>query len=303
AYSGTRRLDPVGSRFMNLLAQTATGLLQPGMSATWFHLPRRQQVHLALVLIGALVILLDVLPIWSQATIWAALFLIQVARCRSVWTKPFGAVLLYDLVRSARKGRFAMLRCVYALALLLVFLAVYWEEFIGASLQLSRLWTGGTVHGTAVATRIPEFTESFSYRLLGIQFAAAILLTPVCAAGAIAEEKDRRTLDYLLASDLSNAEIVFGKLLSRLAYLALIMLTGLPFLSLLQLLGGVDPSLVVVGLVVTLMTMLSLAGLSILNSVYTSRPLTAVIMTYAQAAAYLLFSGLAVWAFGAPGPQ
>src|SRR2546427_357840 len=149
---------------MNLLAQTATGRWQPGMSAAWFHLPRRQQFHLALVLIGGLGILLDVLPIWSQATIWAALVLIQVARCRAV-----------------------------------------------------------------------------------------------CAAGAIAEEKDRRTLDYLLASDLSNAEIVFGKLLSRLAYLALIMLTGLPFLSLLQLLGGVDPSLVVVGLVVTLMTMLSLA--------------------------------------------
>jgi len=50
---------------MNLLAQTATGRWQPGMSAAWFHLPRRQQFHLALVLIGGLVILLDVLTILS----------------------------------------------------------------------------------------------------------------------------------------------------------------------------------------------------------------------------------------------
>jgi len=47
---------------------------------------------------------------------------------------------------------------------------------------------------------------------------------------AIAEEKERKTLDFLLASDLRSREIVLGKLASRLAYLTLVLLTGLPLL-------------------------------------------------------------------------
>ena len=51
---------------------------------------------------------------------------------------------------------------------------------------------------------------------------------------AVADEKDRRTLDYLLTTDLGDSEIVFGKLIARLATLSLILLTGLPIFSLLQ---------------------------------------------------------------------
>jgi hypothetical protein len=67
-------------------------------------------------------------------------------------------------------------------------------------------------------------------------------------------------------------------------------LTGLPILGFLQLLGGVDPNLVLVGFAGTALTMLSLASLGILNSAYCDRPRTAIFLTYLQAGAFLLFS-------------
>ena len=95
---------------------------------------------------------------------------------------------------------------------------------------------------------------------------AVALLTPAYVAGAIADEKDRKTLEFLLATDLRSREIVLSKLASRLANLTLFVLTGLPILSLIQFLGGVDPNLVLAGFAVTALTMAGLGGLSILNS-------------------------------------
>jgi ABC-type transport system involved in multi-copper enzyme maturation permease subunit len=127
-----------------------------------------------------------------------------------------------------------------------------------------------------------------------IQFLTVAVLTPAYTAGAIAEEKDRKTLEFLLATDLYNREIVLSKLASRVANLTLIVLAGLPILSFLQFMGGVDPNLVLAGFAATAMTMLSLAGLSILYSVWYKRPRDAIVMTYLTGATYLLLS-LGLW--------
>ena len=79
-------------------------------------------------------------------------------------------------------------------------------------------------------------------------------------AGSIAEEKDRKTLEFLLATDLRNREIILSKLGARLANLLLFILTGLPILSILQFLGGVDPNLVLAGFAATFLTMAGLGG-------------------------------------------
>ena len=130
---------------------------------------------------------------------------------------------------------------------------------------------------------------------MAVQFLVIVFLTPGITASAVAEEKDRKTLEYLLATDLHNHEIILGKLVSRLAYMGLVLLTGLPVLSLLQLLGGVDPSLLLAGFAATGLTMLSLAALSILNSVYATKPRTAIALTYVQAAAYFTVTTASLW--------
>src|SRR5262249_15966667 len=89
---------------------------------------------------------------------------------------------------------------------------------------------------------LSKLAEEFFVKFLLVQLAAVVLLTPACTAPALAEEKERRTLEFLFTTHVGSLELVLAKFVSRVAFLALIVLTGLPILSFLQLLGGVDPN-------------------------------------------------------------
>jgi len=214
------------------------------------------------------------LAAWQQAALWGTLLVALAFFARRGWLNLFGPVLFYDLVRLARQGRTFVLRGAYVLALLIVLFVVYSRRPVEVGIQ-----------------ELADFGSGFFVTFLGVQFGTVFLLTPAFTATAIAEEKERRTLDYLLASDLRNHEIVLGKLTSRLLTLFVLLLGGLPVLSFVQFLGGVDPNLVLAGFAAVAVSMLSLGSLGILNSVYVRRPRGAVLSTYVQAAAYLLFSG------------
>jgi ABC-type transport system involved in multi-copper enzyme maturation permease subunit len=203
------------------------------------------------------------------------------------WLKVLGPLLFYDLLRLSRRTRYFLLRGAYALLLgaLLCWVYLIWRlESRAAELSTREL---------------ARFAETFFYVFLAVQAVVLFLLTPAYTAGSIAEEKDRKTLEFLLATDLRNREIVLGKFFSRLANLGLLLLTGLPILSFLQFLGGVDPNLVSAGFSATALAVASLASLSMLNSVLTRKPRDAVAVTYLAATAYLLLSGLS-WLLLAP---
>jgi ABC-type transport system involved in multi-copper enzyme maturation permease subunit len=189
-----------------------------------------------------------------------------------------GPVLTYDLVRSARRTRFVVVRTLYALLLAFVLGWVF-------------LLISFKFNGHVPTQRMAEMAAGCFYALLGIQFGMVVLLTPAYTAGAIAEEKERRTLEFILATDLRNGEIISGKVTSRLVNLALLLLAGVPIFSLLQFLGGVDFTLVLAGFAATALTMFSLAGLSILHSVGCRRARHAIVLTYLTALAYFFISG------------
>src|SRR5262249_41762416 len=131
-----------------------------------------------------------------------------------------------------------------------------------------------------------EFAEWLFFTFMVVQLVLTVVLTPAYVAGAIAEEKDRKTLEYLLATHLRTREIVLSKLLSRLANLMLIVLAGLPVLSFVQFFGGVDPDLLLAGFAATGLLMVSLAGISIFCSVHARKPRDAIVLTYLIVVAY-----------------
>jgi ABC-type transport system involved in multi-copper enzyme maturation permease subunit len=101
-------------------------------------------------------------------------------------------------------------------------------------------WDGGH-DSPALMTRVAS--QSFVWIVLLHGF----LIMGVGTAGAapsIAGEKDRRTLDFLLATRLGNAEIVLGKLAACMAVVVAQLAAGLPLVLLLHLLGGVDLRLI-----------------------------------------------------------
>ena len=88
------------------------------------------------------------------------------------------------------------------------------------------------------------------------------MLTPLFVAGSIVEETDRRTLEFLLATDLRPREIVLGKLWPRLLLVFGVVLVGWPVLAVTQVWGGVDVVFVGLASVVVLAELWAVAGIS-----------------------------------------
>src|SRR5262249_23321626 len=127
---------------------------------------------------------------------------------------------------------------------------------------------------------------------IGGQLLLIVLVTPGYTASAIADEKERRTLEALLATDLANHEIVLSKLLVRIGNLLLMLLTGLPILMLLHFMGGIDADLALGGFAAAMLTTASLGALGMVNSVCCRRPRDAIFYTYLELASYLTASSL-----------
>jgi ABC-type transport system involved in multi-copper enzyme maturation permease subunit len=215
----------------------------------------------------------------ALVVLWGLLILAAAVLARRGWLKLFGPVLFYDMIRTARRGRYFLMRVGYAGLLLFILFSVWLESNVI-----------GSDHRQASFLAL-KFFEAFML----VQLVSVCVLTPAFVAGAISEEKDRKTMEFLLATDLRNREIVLSKLGARVANLTLFLLTGLPILGLLQFVGGVDPTLVLTGFAATGMTMLGLAGLSILNSVLFKRSRDAIAITYLYLIAFI---GVGFFAFG-----
>jgi ABC-type transport system involved in multi-copper enzyme maturation permease subunit len=189
-------------------------------------------------------------------------------------------VFHYDLVRTTRRGRANILRTVYALALLVALGGAFVARFPG-SLTPDHLFIPITSNRGTVSL----FAIDFVNVCLLVQFAAAVILTPVYAAGAIAEERQRGTLDSVLVTDLSTGAIVFGRFAARWLTVVGLLLTSLPVLALTQLWGGIPWELLAFGAGLTILTTLSLGGIGVLCSVRARSVRTAVAATYAVATA------------------
>src|SRR5262249_54063556 len=159
-----------------------------------------------------------------------------------------------------RRRRHVIIRIAYPLGMLLL---LSWLYFLN--------WERYDARQGMPLRRVAQVTEELFFTFTLVQLVLVILLTPAYVAGAVAEEKESKTLEFLLATDLRNREIVLSKLAARLANVTLIVLAGLPVLSAVQFLGGVDPDLLLASFAVVGLTMLSLASLSILCSVRARR--------------------------------
>jgi ABC-type transport system involved in multi-copper enzyme maturation permease subunit len=174
-----------------------------------------------------------------------------------------GPLFYYELVRLARKGRSTLLRCAYALALLGALYFAYRARFSEHDLLAEPFASPASVPASQLTTLAQEFVLA----ILWAQTVAVFVLTPVYLAGAVAEEKEQRTLELLFTTHLLDREIVLGKLAARLTHLAGILLAGLPLLAATQLWGGVDVRLLVAAFAMSGLNLLSVGAVSILHSV------------------------------------
>ena len=199
-----------------------------------------------------------------------------------------GPVFTFELLTLARRARYYALRTVYGL-LLLFLVWINNPEFSG----YSRVSTTGEMS-------IPEMAQLGS--TIFATFATAqsvviLLITPALVAGVIADERRRKTLHYLLASQLTSAEIILGKLFARSLNVGVLVALGLPIVVMLSLFGGVDPNIVLLFFAASVTTVFFLASLSIAVSTYAGRPRDAVITVYLIELVWLFAPSLIGWLF------
>jgi ABC-type transport system involved in multi-copper enzyme maturation permease subunit len=229
----------------------------------------------------------SVLSPLAQIFLWAGLLLVTGYLLRRSWVQLFGPMLFFEMMRAGRKRRHIIFRIVYALLLLFILFCAYSSWFLD---RRESTWL--LIQGVSLRARdVADFTASFFFIFMAVQFLTVFWLTPAYTAGAITVEKERQTLDALLATDLRSHEIVLSTYVSRLANLLMLLLVGLPILALLQFMGGVDPNLVLAGFAASGLTMISLAGLGTMNSLFARRPRDAVLRTYLAAVIYLVVTG------------
>ena len=214
---------------------------------------RAGAVSLLLAAIGIITVR-NRLSVSQELLCWSLFGIATAILLRHGWFKLSGPLLFFELMRVAHRPRYFVIRSLFPIPLAFL---VCWIFF----------WSIDTRAGMLSPNEMAGLSASVFYTFICVQFILVFLLTPAYTAGAVTEEKEHQTLEFLFATDLRNREIVLSKLAARLANLTLLVLTGLPVLSLVQFLGGVDPNLLLASFAATAVSMASLAGYGIFNSV------------------------------------
>jgi ABC-type transport system involved in multi-copper enzyme maturation permease subunit len=189
-----------------------------------------------------------------------------------------GPVFALELLHASRRGRQHRFRLAYG-----GWVGV--EFVIFAALYGMRLLENITNPAGAAgsATALGELTGYFLALLMLQQGLLAVLAIPAFAAGTITEEKTRGTLQQLLTTGLTPAEIVAGKLLGPIVRVVDLSLPGWLLLCFVAAFAGLDPLqfLALAGGVLAPLPALGAAGL--LASVWCRRTTNAAVLVYGVA--------------------
>ncbi len=136
--------------------------------------------------------------------------------------------------------------------------------------------------------QLAEAGSSLVRSIMGLELTLALALVPAVTAGAICQDKMRGGLVLMMVTDLSDAEIILGRLASRLITVLGVIACGLPVLAILTSLGGVDPVDILTGTAVICGVSVLGVCLALTFSVWATRPHEALTATYAVFAVWLL---------------
>jgi ABC-type Na+ efflux pump permease subunit len=193
-----------------------------------------------------------------------------------------GPVFTRELATAPRRVRFYTAPAVYVGGLLIL-MCTAWLLMIGTQ-QVRNVGD------------MARFGAALFQFLAPLQLVLAVFFSALGSASAVAQEKDRRTLESLLLTNLSNSELVLGKLLASMLNVLVLLAAGLPFFMLIVLFGGVSFEQVLRVFAVTLVTALAAGSLGSTIALWREKTfqtlaLTALVLAILAAWEVLLASG------------
>ena len=96
---------------------------------------------------------------------------------------------------------------------------------------LYRVWTTAEIQYSG-------FLEMYVL-VTAVEFALLLFIMPAIAAGSISGERERQTLDLLLATQTTPRQIIRGKLMASLSNMLLILVASFPVVALVFVYGGI----------------------------------------------------------------
>ena len=171
-----------------------------------------------------------------------------------------------ELRQRMRERRGWLLPSLYLLVLGAVVTFVYYTATIDRS--------GAGIQGAEVGVAL-FLTLAYA------QLALLLLLVPIFSAGSITIEKEQRTLAGLLTSLLTSSQIWWGKFVSSLLFVLLLLVTSLPVLSMAFAFGGIGPWEVLSGTLTTIIILACMSAVGLYCSSAFQRSVHSTAVSYA----------------------
>ena len=123
--------------------------------------------------------------------------------------------------------------------------------------------------------------------MVGVEAVLAALMAPALTSGAISTEYERQTIELLLLTRLSGANIVLGKLFSSLSFLAVVLVAALPVTALAFVFGGISPLQLILSQLLIVALVLCFGAFGLWCSAHFHRTTTATVIAYTVCIAWV----------------
>ena len=162
-----------------------------------------------------------------------------------------------------------------------VIITIYLVLLGGFALMAERLVEANAVSGFGGGSAFAsaQIGQGIFAALLMLMTLQVVFLASSATAGAISLEREKQTLELLIATPISSLAIVVGKLLSALVYVFLLIAASIPLMAVVFVYGGVGPEDVLRGYIVLVVTALGLGAFGLLCSSLVKRTTAATAIT------------------------
>ncbi|MHC4717494.1 MAG: ABC transporter permease [Planctomycetota bacterium] len=195
-----------------------------------------------------------------------------------------GPILGKELRVSSRRRRNFALRTAYV-GLLVVFVMLVWLAVVEPHVHRT---------GAYEAARMSEAGKAIVCTVVWFQLCALQLVAVIMLSAGISGEIQARTLGMLMSTPIHSAQIVIGKLLSKLLQLVILLAISLPLLAVVRVFGGVPWEYVLSSVCITFTACLLAGSVALLFSVLFRRAYASILVTLAVGAfLYAVLPGVA----------
>lgn len=193
---------------------------------------------------------------------------------RGIFTQVLGnPVVARELRVRVRFARAYWLQALYLLFLILI-VGIAYAGTLGSQISMDPY-------------RAQQYLQQFYWVIFGTLTSLIVLIAPGLTASAITLERERRTLDLLLATPLSARELLTGKLVGSFAFLVLLLALTLPASAVCILLGGATFGEVLESYLMLALSGLTLSAVALFTSAYSRNSMWAVFGGYLLCFLYL----------------